>query len=215
MRSLIPLRERYLVHLLTAGTFQEPASSSSIPEGWQVCDFGSLCDLSSGNGFTPRDWSQQGLPIIRIQNLNGSPDFNYFSGEPDPKWIIEPGDLLFAWAGVKGISFGPCIWFGARGVLNQHIYKITPHDGIEKIWLYETLKMLTSKIEERAHGFKLELVHVRKGEITGQKVALPPPDKQEEIAKKSVALSELEKNCREHAERLIQMKKSLMKQLMQ
>ncbi len=83
---------------------------------------GDLCEFFNGNGFRPPDWKSSGLPIIRIQNLNGSQSFNYFDGTPEAKWIIEPGDLLFAWAGVKGVSFGPTIWPGPRGVLNQHIF---------------------------------------------------------------------------------------------
>ena len=75
----------------------------------------------NGNGFRPTDWKASGLPIIRIQNLNGSRSFNYFDGEAKDEWIVEPGDLLFAWAGVKGVSFGPTSMSGKRGVFNRHI----------------------------------------------------------------------------------------------
>jgi len=94
------------------------------------CTIGDVCDFESGNGFRPQDWKTKGLPIIRIQNLNGSDSFNYFDGEPDPAWIVETNDLLFAWAGVKGVSFGPTIWNGPKGVLNQHIYRIRPKKGM-------------------------------------------------------------------------------------
>lgn len=90
------------------------------------CTIGDVCDFESGNGFRPQDWKTKGLPIIRIQNLNGSDSFNYFEGEPDPSWIVEPNDLLFAWVGVKGVSFGPTIWNGPKGILNQYIYRIRP-----------------------------------------------------------------------------------------
>ena len=94
---------------------------------------GDLCNFISGNGFRPSDWRSSGLPIIRIQNLNGSRSFNYFAGQPKEKWIVNPGDLLFAWAGVKGVSFGPTIWSGPRGVLNQHIFRVVPKKDVENI----------------------------------------------------------------------------------
>lgn len=119
----------------------------------RICTIGELCDFESGNGFSPQDWKQKGLPIIRIQNLNGSDAFNYFEGEPDPAWIVEPGDLLFAWAGVKGVSFDPTIWHGPRGVLNQHIYRIRPKPGVNKRWLHYALEEVTTEIESKAHGF--------------------------------------------------------------
>lgn len=143
---------------------------------------GDLCDFFNGNGFRPPDWSASGLPIIRIQNLNGSQNFNYFDGTPKPKWIVEPGDLLFAWAGVKGVSFGPTIWPGPRGVLNQHIFRVVPKKGIDKYWLYLALQVATRRIEANAHGFKASLVHVQKDDITNQVVDLPPLPEQRCIA---------------------------------
>ncbi|MGK2941709.1 MAG: restriction endonuclease subunit S [Immundisolibacter sp.] len=146
------------------------------------CTIGEVCDFDSGNGFRPQDWKTKGLPIIRIQNLNGSDSFNYFDGEPDPGWIVEPYDLLFAWAGVKGVSFGPTIWNGPKGVLNQHIYRIRPKKGINKRWLYYALLEVTAEIESKAHGFKTSLVHVRKADITRAKISLPDESEQKAVA---------------------------------
>lgn len=153
-----------------------------MPKRHEQVTIGELCEFANGNGFRPNDWKREGLPIIRIQNLNGSQDFNYFDGTPNPKWVIEPGDLLFAWAGVKGVSFGPTIWPGPRGVLNQHIFHIVPKPGIDRYWLYLALQEATCRIEANAHGFKSSLVHVHKEDITGQIVDLPPPGEQRKIA---------------------------------
>jgi type I restriction enzyme S subunit len=146
------------------------------------CTIGEVCDFQSGNGFRPQDWTTKGLPIIRIQNLNGSDSFNYFDGEPDPAWIVEPNDLLFAWAGVKGVSFGPTIWHGPKGVLNQHIYRIRPKKGVNKRWLYYALLEVTAEIERKAHGFKTSLVHVRKADITSARISLPDKHEQKAMA---------------------------------
>lgn len=146
------------------------------------CTIGDVCDFESGNGFSPQDWKTKGLPIIRIQNLNGSHSFNHFDGEPDPAWIVEPDDLLFAWAGVKGVSFGPTIWHGPKGVLNQHIYRIRPKKGVNKRWLYYALLEVTAEIESKAHGFKTSLVHVRKADITRATISLPGEPEQETVA---------------------------------
>ena len=143
---------------------------------------GDLCQFISGNGFRPSDWKSSGLPIIRIQNLNGSQSFNYFDGEPEDRWIVEPGDLLFAWAGVKGVSFGPKIWPGPKGVLNQHIYRVVVDPRVDQYWMYLALQMATRRIESRAHGFKSSLVHVHKNDIANQVIDLPPLPEQRKIA---------------------------------
>jgi type I restriction enzyme S subunit len=150
---------------------------------WHRKTIGDLCHFSNGHGFTPRDWAKKGWPIIRIQNLNGSENFNYFDGEPDPSWIVEPGELLYAWAGVPGVSFGPTIWQGPRGLLNQHIYRVTPHDNIDRDWLYAALKGVTYRIERKAHGFKSSLLHVKKSDITDQHIYKPKLEEQKEIAR--------------------------------
>ncbi len=155
---------------------------------WGRSTLGSLCELQNGRGFASAEWSRTGLPIVRIQNLNGSREFNYYSGQAMDAWIVEPGTLLFAWAGVRGVSFGPCIWDGPRGVLNQHIFRVVPRPEIDKRWLFETLVVITQQIEKQAHGFKLELVHARKGDIINQPVWVPPRPDQEEIADYTISL---------------------------
>lgn len=153
-------------------------TSNKLP----LVKIGKLCNFSNGHGFTPKDWKPSGLPIIRIQNLNGSREFNYYQGKPNEDWIVNHGDLLFAWAGVKGVSFGPTIWNGPVGVLNQHIYRIHPLKGVNKKWLFYALKHVTLDIEKKAHGFKTSLVHVRKSDITGAYVAQLLPAEQANIA---------------------------------
>jgi type I restriction enzyme S subunit len=142
---------------------------------------GEICEFINGHGFGPAEWSAKGLPIIRIQNLNGSKDFNHFNGKPEPSWLITPGTILFAWAGVKGVSFGPAIWDGPMGVLNQHIYRVEPKLDVNSYWLFVTLRWITSRIEARAHGFKTSLVHVHKIDITRQVIDVPSLDEQRRI----------------------------------
>lgn len=153
-----------------------------VPKGWTAGHVSDICRLQNGRGFKPEDWKTEGLPIIRIQNLNGSQNFNYFSGVPEKKWVVEPGQMLFAWAGTKGVSFGPTVWRGDRGVLNQHIFKVFQSEDIDHDWLYLALRHVTDRIEGRAHGFKATLVHVKKSDIEKQPIAIPPFPEQRKIA---------------------------------
>lgn len=153
-----------------------------VPDDWQTQSVGDLCEFVNGNGFKSSQWSTEGLPIIRIQNLNGSKGFNYFKGEIREKWIVEPGDILFAWAGTKGVSFGAKRWPGPKGVLNQHIFRIKPKQKVDPDWLYSALIRVTERVENKAHGFKATLLHVQKSDITEQVLAVPPVREQQKIA---------------------------------
>ncbi|AFN57610.1 type I restriction enzyme S subunit [Zymomonas mobilis] len=185
-----------------------------LPEGWERKTVADICILQNGNGFKPHQWDTKGLPIIRIQNLNGSSNFNYFSGNPLEKWLVNPGQILFAWAGSKGVSFGPFIWNGPQGVLNQHIFKVFSKDKIDNNWLYLILRSITDKIEGQAHGFKATLVHVKKQDIDNQIVNIPPLPEQKKIA----AILSTWDRAIEGTEKLLansqQQKKALMQQLL-
>lgn len=185
-----------------------------VPNGWLRIVVGDLCEFINGNGFKSSEWDDKGLPIIRIQNLNGSDTFNYFSGEPNPKWLVAPGDILFAWAGTKGVSFGAKLWAGPQGVLNQHIFKVSPKVEVDKTWLYEALRAVTERVESQAHGFKSTLVHVQKSDITEQPLLLPPLDEQRRIADVFLTWDKAIFNAEQFLANSQRQKKALMQQLL-
>ena len=210
------VRDRFLRQMLSYGPRLPAAlpASDMDPLRWQLRPIGSLCSMSNGFPFRTSDRSESGLPIIRIRNLNGCRAFRFFGGLPAPGWTVEAGDLLFSWAGVKGSSFGPCLWPGPRGVLNQHIFLVRPNKGIAKEWLFETLKLVTHEIEEKARGFKSDLQHVRKSEVTDQLVRVPPYEIQRRIAALSSASLAIESAERKSLEVLDRLKTGLLYELL-
>ncbi|MFY0535945.1 restriction endonuclease subunit S [Nannocystis pusilla] len=131
------------------------------------------CRLINGRGFKPYEWGTLGLPIIRIQNLNGSDDFNHYSGQYNPKILIKNGQLLFAWSGSRGTSFGPHIWSGATALLNYHTWKVEVVESkVSQQFLFHALRHLTGYIEGRAHGASA-LVHIQKWEMEKFSILIP------------------------------------------
>jgi type I restriction enzyme S subunit len=189
-------RRGILHHLLTYGIddnghvrdIHKPSSQFTdsvlgrYPSEWRLRSFGALARYLNGYAFKPEDWVETGYPIIRIQNLNGSSNFNYYDGPVHPNWLILPGDLLFAWSGTRDSSFGPTIWRGPQGVLNQHIFKVHENGSIvTRAFLYLLLRYCLERITSSAHGFKDSFVHVKRSELTSVPVAVPPINEQEEI----------------------------------
>lgn len=152
-----------------------------IPEEWDCRRIGEECTLINGRGFKPHEWGSTGLPIIRIQNLKGSKEFNYYSGEFNPKLLVESGQLLFAWSGSKGASFGPHIWRGSTGLLNYHTWKVVLNPEVEKRFFLEILQHITTSIESDAHG-AAALVHVQKTWMENYLIPYPTFPEQKEIA---------------------------------
>lgn len=148
---------------------------------WKTTSLGELATFVNGRGFKPHEWNDEGLPIIRIQNLNGGADFNYYNGEFNPKILVQPGDLLFAWSGSRGTSFGPHVWRGPQGVLNYHTWKVVPKEPKDRDYLYFALRHLTKKIEDEAHGASA-LVHMQKAYVVDYEIELPSPEERRTIA---------------------------------
>jgi type I restriction enzyme S subunit len=186
----------------------EMKNTPSFVHGWSERQLQDVAWLVNGRGFKPFEWNSSGLPIIRIQNLNGSDDFNYYSGRYDSKIEVNTGQLLFAWSGSRGTSFGPHIWNGPTGVLNYHTWKVRVNENeIISRFLFHVLRHLTRIIEDQAHGASA-LVHVQKWEM--EKFPFQCPDDLREQEAIAEALSDADALI-EGLERLIA-KKRLIKQ---
>lgn len=153
----------------------------AVPKHWRVVPLKHIADFVNGAAFKPAEWAESGYPIIRIENLNGGENFNYFDGEPEHRYLVQNGALLFGWSGNRGTSFGPFRWSRDEVcVLNQHIFRVESHE-MTTDELYWTLKAVTAHVEEQAHGI-IGMVHITKGDLGSIKVPVPPPDEQEAIA---------------------------------
>ncbi|SFP59994.1 restriction endonuclease subunit S [Pseudomonas borbori] len=152
-----------------------------VPRDWEVIPLKRVADFINGAAFKPSEWAESGVPIIRIENLNGGENFNYFSGDLDPRYIVEPGELLFGWSGNRGTSFGPYIWSKeGRYALNQHIFRVV-FDGLDSQWFFWSLVAVTSHVEDQAHGI-IGMVHVTKGDLGAIKIPFPDEREQRLIA---------------------------------
>lgn len=182
---------------------------------WEVRTIGEMFSLINGSAFKPEDWQTSGTPIIRIQNLNDpSAEFNY-SQEPVPERNrVEPGDLLFAWSGTLGSSFGARIWNGPPGVLNQHIFKVLMDEQQVKLhFALLVLARVEEQIARRTHGFKASFVHVKKSDLVKVEMLLPSPREQQRIADCLTSLDDLIAAKARKLDALKTHKKGLMQQL--
>ncbi|WP_134726974.1 NADAR domain-containing protein [Paracoccus luteus] len=155
-----------------------------VPAHWDVKRLKYLTKFLNGIAFKPADWKDSGVPIIRIENLNGSEKFNYTDRQDLPeRMLIEPGDLVFAWSGNRGTSFGSFEWTrDFPAYLNQHIFKLEGYDLHRKYFFY-LLRAVTKHVEDNAHGI-IGLVHITKPALGAIFVPVASPEEQAAIAHK-------------------------------
>jgi type I restriction enzyme, S subunit len=166
-----------------------------IPENWRLVRLGDALELINGRAFKPSEWSDSGLPIIRIQNLNNfDANFNYCGFSVPEKYHVKTGDFLISWSGTPGTSFGAHIWDRGPAILNQHIFKA---ELIGSSFLPRFLKLAINsrliELIEQAHG-GAGLQHVTKPKLERLPLTLPPLAEQHRIVAK---VDELMKLCDE------------------
>lgn len=137
---------------------------------------GTVATYINGRAFKPAEWESTGLPIIRIQNLTDSKaKCNYSSAQHDERFRVRNGDLLFAWSA----SLGAHIWRGGDAWLNQHIFRVVPNEGIDKMYLYYYLCSVVAELYSKTHGSGM--VHITKGPFMATPIPVPSLEEQERI----------------------------------
>ncbi len=180
-----------------------------IPVEWEVASLIDVADYINGYGFSPNDWKDKGIPIIRIQNLNDPhSEFNYFDGEIDHRYIVENGDLLFSWSA----SIGVYIWNRGKAFLNQHIFKVLPKRSVEESYLYYALYLAIAQLINRTHGSTMK--HFKREELKNTLIPLPPLPEQKKIAEILSTVDKAIKKVDEAIEMTQRLKKGLMQELL-
>lgn len=150
-----------------------------IPDSWEWVRVVNITRLYNGRAFKPTDWAEAGLPIVRIQNLNDpAAPFNRYDKTVEDDYHLFGGELLFAWSGTPGTSFGAHIWRNEEAVLNQHIFKLEFNEKcLYKPYLMHALNERVGSLIKAAHG-SAGFQHVTRGVFEDTFIPIPPYNEQ-------------------------------------
>lgn len=150
---------------------------------------GEVAEFINGRAFKPTDWSEKGVPIIRIQNLtDAKAPANCFEGEFDERHAVKDGDLLVSWSATLDVF----VWNRGDAVLNQHIFLAIPDPSqITNSYLFYALKSVMDELRSKTHGATMK--HITKGPFERTEIPVPPLAEQERIVKLLDEADELRK----------------------
>ena len=165
---------------------------------------GDVATYVNGFAFKPTDWSDEGLPIIRIQDLTGnSYQANRYNGPYHPKYEVNDGDVLISWSA----SLGVYIWKGEKAVLNQHIFKVVFDKAeVDKNFFVHQVQNILENAASEAHGATMK--HLTKPVFDALPFYLPSIEKQQAIASVLDKVSELISLRKEQLAKLDQLVKA-------
>ena len=186
-----------------------------LPRGWQWERLGNLVEMYNGRAFKSTEWRTEGLPIVRIQNLNDNKaDFNYFQGELSDSNRIANGSFLISWSGTPGTSFGAFIWERGPAALNQHINKCEFHsDEVNLDFMRLAVNGQMNHFISKAQG-GVGLKHVTKGTLNNAILGIPPLAEQHRIVAKSDELIALCDQLEEEQENNLETHETLVSTLL-
>lgn len=142
--------------------------SSSLPKNWKVTKLGEIAVFLNGYAFAPENWKEDGLPIIRIEQLrdeNASADF-YDKPLPE-RFGIRNGDLIFSWSA----SLLTRIWDRGEGYLNQHLFKVENHPNVNRAYLKHLLDFNIDAMASETHGSTMK--HITRPALLNYPVEIP------------------------------------------
>ena len=153
----------------------------------EYVNLGDVATYINGYAFKPEQRGKKGLPIIRIQDLNGnSHDLGFFNGEYPKQVEINAGDILISWSG----SLGVYKWNKGKALLNQHIFKVLFNKiKIDKEYFCYAVKNSLSVMSQQSHGATMK--HITKKDFDKVLIPYPSLNTQRKIAQKLNIVTEL------------------------
>ena len=156
-----------------------------FPRHWKRKPLYSMAQWVNGLAFRKIQFSPTGKPVIKIAEIKGgiSGQTKFTQQSFDESVYIRPGDLLFSWSGQPETSIDAFWWRGPEGWLNQHIFRVTPDDGIDTTFFYYLLRYLKPNFVGIARNKQTTgLGHVTRRDLEHIEAALPPLSEQRAIA---------------------------------
>ena len=158
----------------------------TLPEGWAEATVDDLGEYLNGMAFKPSDWEDEGIGIIRIQNLTDqSKPLNKTQRAFDERYRVRKGDLLVSWSA----TLDAFIWDREDAVLNQHIFKVTPSGCVDRHFLFYQLRETIAEMAASEHLHGSTMKHINRGPFLAHCTALPPMAEQRRIVTKLDALT--------------------------
>ena len=155
---------------------------------WEAVKLGDVLRLRNGYAFKSTDYADDGIPLIRISDINGGivstkravkiPEGKVVSG-----YFVDEGDILIAMSGATTGKYG--IYKAKESVLqNQRVgnFRITDSDRLDKKYLIYIIEGIKPEIEKKAYGGAQPNISSKM--IEEIEIKLPPLPEQHRIVAK-------------------------------
>lgn len=141
-------------------------------EDWEGKSLDEIAEFLNGLACQkyPVKIGEEGLPVIKIKELRtGITDASDLATKDIPeKYLVNDGDMLFSWSG----SLDILIWSGGKGVLNQHLFKVSS-EQFPQWFYYFWIKHHLPEFQGIAEDKATTMGHIQRHHLISAKVLIP------------------------------------------
>ena len=156
-----------------------------FPRHWKRKQLYAMAQWVNGLAFREIQFSATGKPVIKIAEIKGgiSGQTKFTQQAFDESVRVRFGDMLFSWSGQPETSIDAFWWRGPEGWLNQHVFRVTPINGVDSTFFFFLLRYLKPNFVAIARNKQTTgLGHVTKRDLENIEAALPDLSEQRAIA---------------------------------
>lgn len=149
-------------------------------ESWEEKGLDEIAEFLNGLACQkfPRNSSEKGLPVIKIKEMRTgiTESSDWATSDVPAKYLIENGDMLFSWSG----SLDIVLWFGGKGILNQHLFKVSS-DRYPQWFYYFWTQIHLQEFKGIAEDKATTMGHIQRHHLSDSRVIVPSNDELEKM----------------------------------
>lgn len=192
-------KKKTLDELLEEALVPEEEHPYDVPENWLFVKMGTIAEGQHGYAFKSKEYSEDGIPIIRMGNVVGSNEVNLSNEKlvyidegrinEFEKFIIEQGDILMSLTDLaaKGEFLGTVAFYNQDKIalLNQRLLKIVYNskEVYPKFMFYSLKSPYFRKYVTQPAGGSIQK-NISSKFVLDYEFPLPPTNEQKRIANK-------------------------------
>lgn len=141
-------------------------------EDWEERPLSNIANFLNGlacQKYPPKNGVDK-LPVLKIKELSSgiSDSSDWASTDIKPEYIVERGDVIFAWSASLMVR----IWNGEKCILNQHLFKVTSEEFPKWFYLMWCKHHLAEFISiSSSHATTMG--HIKRGDLDAAMVSVP------------------------------------------
>ncbi|MFA0140508.1 restriction endonuclease subunit S [Vibrio kanaloae] len=154
------------------------------PTNWKKLQLSEVCDLQGGFAFKSKDFTQRGIPLVKISNIKNLDivmDNCVYVDSVKEQFLVSKDDILIAMSGATTGKIGRYT-LDKPAALNQRVGAFKPHQKLSSDYLFYVLqqdRVVSEWLKDAIGGAQ---PNINPSNVLDVEILLPSMEEQQKIA---------------------------------